>query len=714
MSSSVATPDAQQHLLRLPRLRPATFYGVAVAALLVWLALYGRGGLLLEPTTYVELVLLAIGTVSGIVAVLSVGTRRWWGVGTLALFGGFAALAAVSAIWAFEPSEAWLEANRLVAFAAVFAAGIALSRSTGEWWSATLVAIAAAAFAVSVWALLTKIFPETFSPDEIYSRLRQPYEYWNSVGLTAALGIVACVWLGARRDGRYWVSALAFTAIALMTTAMMLAYSSGSLVALAVGLGAWFVLVPLRLRSASIVLVGISGGLLVSVWAFAQDTLTTDRVPAVTRATSGWQLGLLLLAVMALQLAAGLYLRFRSDVSPLGAVARRRVGAALLIALALVPVAVAGKMALSDKGFGGSVSSAWSSLTDPTDGSRVTNDPSRLTKVGSVRAKYWQEAFKIFDANPWKGVGAGGYVVARTKYRTSNLTVRHAHGFVVQTAADLGVIGLVLISLLTVSWLFAARRTLQVPRRLAFRTDPELSAAATAERAGLAAMAAIVVTFGVHSFIDWTWYVPGNVVVGLLCAGWVAGRGPFTEPPSRPGLLVARLRAGVRDYWRVGAAVLIAALAVVAGWSMWRPLASDRASTEAQLLDSKEPVAVAAALDDALRAERLNPMSVQPLYAQAYVNLLGGQKDDARKALVKAAELQPSNPDPWLQLADFTLSQLNEPTEAMRLLGRALYLDPNSRQGATIYLSASRVAQQQADDRAQQQAERRKKSKRKP
>jgi tetratricopeptide (TPR) repeat protein len=107
-------------------------------------------------------------------------------------------------------------------------------------------------------------------------------------------------------------------------------------------------------------------------------------------------------------------------------------------------------------------------------------------------------------------------------------------------------------------------------------------------------------------------------------------------------------------------------------------------------------------------------MSVQPLYAQAYVNLLGGQKDDARKALVKAAELQPSNPDPWVQLADFTLSQLNEPTEAMRLLGRALYLDPNSRQGATIYLSASRVAQQQADDRAQQQAERRKKSKRKP
>lgn len=226
-------------------------------------------------------------------------------------------------------------------------------------------------------------------------------------------------------------------------------------------------------------------------------------------------------------------------------------------------------------------------------------------------------------------------------------------------------------------------------------------------------MTAIVITFGVHSFIDWTWYVPGNVAVALLCAGWVAGRGPFTEPASRPGLLVARVRAGLSDYWRVATAVLILALAVLAGWSMWRPLASDRAASDAQLLDSKDPAAVAAALDDARRAERLNPMSVQPLYAQAYVNLLGGQKTEARDALVKAAELQPSNPDPWVQLADFTLSQLNQPAEAMRLLGRALYLDPNSRQGATIYLAASRVAQQQADERAER-AERRKQSKRKP
>ncbi len=45
------------------------------------------------------------------------------------------------------------------------------------------------------------------------------------------------------------------------------------------------------------------------------------------------------------------------------------------------------------------------------------------------------------------------------------------------------------------------------------------------------AMLCIVIVFGVHSFADWTWYVPGDAFVALLCAGWLAGRGPL--PPGR-------------------------------------------------------------------------------------------------------------------------------------------------------------------------------------
>src|SRR5438094_783528 len=47
----------------------------------------------------------------------------------------------------------------------------------------------------------------------------------------------------------------------------------------------------------------------------------------------------------------------------------------------------------------------------------------------------------------------------------------------------------------------------------------------TPERTGLLSMLALVVVFGIHSLVDWTWYVPGDACVALLCAGWLAGRG---------------------------------------------------------------------------------------------------------------------------------------------------------------------------------------------
>ena len=45
-----------------------------------------------------------------------------------------------------------------------------------------------------------------------------------------------------------------------------------------------------------------------------------------------------------------------------------------------------------------------------------------------------------------------------------------------------------------------------------------------------------MIVFGVHSAIDWTWYVPGNAVPALLCAGFVASRMTLRErlAPEEP------------------------------------------------------------------------------------------------------------------------------------------------------------------------------------
>ena len=52
----------------------------------------------------------------------------------------------------------------------------------------------------------------------------------------------------------------------------------------------------------------------------------------------------------------------------------------------------------------------------------------------------------------------------------------------------------------------------------------------SAERVGLLTLVCVVATFGIHSFVDWTWYVPGVACAALLCAGWLAGRGPLSSP----------------------------------------------------------------------------------------------------------------------------------------------------------------------------------------
>ena len=96
--------------------------------------------------------------------------------------------------------------------------------------------------------------PRRLDASDIYARLRAPYSYWNAIGLTAAMGAIGCMWLGARRAGHALLSALAYPAMGLMLLTLMLAYSRGALVALVLGLALWFCIVPLRLRGAAVLI----------------------------------------------------------------------------------------------------------------------------------------------------------------------------------------------------------------------------------------------------------------------------------------------------------------------------------------------------------------------------------------------------------------------------------------------------------------------------
>ena len=152
----------------------------------------------------------------------------------------------------------------------------------------------------------------------------------------------------------------------------------------------------------------------------------------------------------------------------------------------------------------------WTQLTDPDARPRPPNEPGRLTAVGSVRARYWNEALKIFAGRAGRSASARAATRRRApRYRNDDLDVRHAHGYVVQTLADLGIAGLLVSLALLAAWLAAAGRATGLRAR-------DRGEAATPRRARRAADArgrrrrvrrALVV--------DWTWFVPGNAVMAL-------------------------------------------------------------------------------------------------------------------------------------------------------------------------------------------------------
>jgi hypothetical protein len=676
---------------------------VGIAAILCAVCFDAGGGLQLGSQTTVEIGL-TLGGASLVVGALAVETRApVYGAGAVAMFFGLAVFTATSVIWSVAPDASFIEAGRTLAYAFTFLAGVALVRLAPQRWTSLIVGVVLATVVVSAYALATKIFPNRLNPGEIYARLRDPFGYWNAVGLTAALGVPGCLWLGARRSGHAAVGALAYPGVMLLLVTLMLAYSRGALLALAVGLAFWFAAVPLRLRGLTVLALGALGALPVVAWTFHQDALSADNVALAPRTHSGHLLGLMLVGVALIVTVVGLWIRFGAAARPPSTHLRRRVGIAVLVVLALLPVAFAGRLAVSSRGLGGSVSHAWRSLTDP-NATTPPNDPSRLTAIGSVRARYWNDALKIWQSHPVVGVGAGGYATARTQVRTDTLHVLQAHGYVVETLADLGIVGMAISLLLCAAWIRAALRTTGPVRRprggarrdSAAQTARRDSAAQTGERIGLLTLITCVVVFTFHSFIDLTWYVPGDAMIGLLCAGWVAGRGPYRAGLREPGsagrsrlAAGARLRplAELRRPTRAAAAIAVVGLGLVVAWSEWQPLRSQDA--QGQALTALARADYPAAKADIQTAINRDPLSIDALSDLATIDLAAGDPTAARSALVRGVRLVPSDAAAWEQLASFDLNQGNR-TAALADLGPALYLDPQSYAGISQYLDTLR------------------------
>jgi O-antigen ligase len=149
------------------------------------------------------------------------------------------------------------------------------------------------------------------------------------------------------------------------------------------------------------------------------------------------------------------------------------------------------------------------------------------------RPSYWRVAWHEYRDNPVLGSGAGTYVLASNAVAPSEPHVLDAHNLYLESLAELGPVGLALITAGLCLPMLALRR----------------SSAATP--AGLAYLA-----FLIHAGIDWDWEMPAVTLAALGCAAalLVAQRGETTV-------------VAVSGHWRTVTALfaVAVALAVLAG-----------------------------------------------------------------------------------------------------------------------------------------------------
>jgi hypothetical protein len=323
---------------------------------------------------------------------------------------------------------------------------------------------------------------------QAFGRLDQPLTYWNALGAMAALGLVLCARLAADPDRPRALRAAATAAAPALGAGLYLTFSRGALAAAIAGLVLLAVLLAAagQLPGVARVAAGAcAGGLAVAF--FSQ--VTDPRTPG-SGGTQGAIALVLLLALTGAAAAAG--------AREPGDRAARRIALPAGIAAALLVAGAAGALLVAGLG-----------------GERVARDPragpnaSRLGSLESQRYNYWKVAASSFVDHPLWGTGSGGFLVEWRRERPAgSAPAADAHSLYLETAAELGLVGLALLALFIGGVAATGVRVM--------RHDPALAAGP------LAALA----VWALHAGLDWDWEMPAVTLVALPLAALLVAADP--------------------------------------------------------------------------------------------------------------------------------------------------------------------------------------------
>ena len=320
-------------------------------------------------------------------------------------------------------------------------------------------------------------------------RLEQPLTYWNGMGALAVLGIVLSARLAGSDERAPALRAAAAAAIPTLAAGLYLTYSRGALGALAVGMLALLALAPGRSQLRAAGVAALLGGLGLALAA---------ALPEVSKLDGGESQGALLLAGLLLlgAAAAGAQLVLARREAA-GRLAPGRVGGRMVAGLAVGVVLAITVTAVLVAGSGG----------DGSRGAAPGAGAQRLATLESSRYDYWVAALDSFAANPLRGVGAAGFRVEWQRERGRRLNARDAHSLYIETAAELGLVGLLLLAGLLAGVVVSACRARAAMPALA------------------AGPAAALIAYGFHAGLDWDWELPAVTLPALALAGLLLAAG---------------------------------------------------------------------------------------------------------------------------------------------------------------------------------------------
>jgi hypothetical protein len=550
-----------------------------------------------------------------------------------ALFGlsGVFVWTLLSSLWTLSITRTMLEAERTVVYVTGLATLLLVARRAS--YRLVLTGVWAAIVMACTYGLLTRLFPDRLGRiDPIAGyRLSEPIGYWNALGLFAAMGTLLAFGFTAR-GRRTAFRALAGGSLLVLVPTLYFTFSRGAWVALGIGLVATIALDPRRLQFLVTLLLLLPASGLALVLAYRAPALSRVHPFLANASAAGHRLAVWLgvLAVAnALVVVAFAVVEDRVHMT-------RRAREPFAAGMALLLVA---GLSATFVHFGGPITiarSGWDAFAAPPPQVSGSLNNRLFNLSGTGRLPQWRVADNEFRQHPVLGSGAGTYELFWFKYRPYVGQIRDAHNLYLETLGELGIVGLVLLS-------------------LAF-APPLVAAVRARGRTLVPAAFGAYIAYLVHAIVDWDWELPAVTLAALACGAAIL---VSAREDKSVFALRARIRAGV-----IAIASLLLLFAVVG-------LVGNTATSSAtNAADAGDWRRVQAKADT---ARRWAPWSATPLQLHAEAQLAAGRLGSARRDFERAVAKESHDWTLW-----FGLSQVSDGRAARRALSQARRLNPRS------------------------------------